>query len=228
MTPEKQAAWRALLAPVDPETAAHDEAWEDGAPKWMFHAFASTGAGVEPFFPESAAGRAAALRLRETFACADATPGFGYLIPRARPFGVELGEAAIAHTAMYLASMRALMPRAIADRELEADDPGLPLLSPDTIEVVDERRVLQEDDPGQAALYVLAAWYGRCCGAPDADDLREPLYGLACRYELANWIAAPLLDPRGRDHDPFAGWTWLWRHGRELVLEEGRALVAPR
>lgn len=228
MTPERQAAWRRLLAPVDPQTAAHDAVWEDKAPLWMFHAFAPTGAGVEPFFPASVQGQAAARRLRETFACADATPGFGYLIPRTRPLDRELREEAARQAATYLARMRDLVPRAVADHELEGDDPALALLSPGSITVVDERRELPQDDPGQQVLGILGTWYEGWSDTPETHDLREPLYGLACCYELAAWIRAPLLDPQGRDGDPFAGWVWLWRHRLDVVLEEGRALVALR
>jgi hypothetical protein len=172
MDPLRLASWRALLARVDPATAANDAAWQDGAPTWMFHAFRPKGAGVEVFFPEGPAGRD------------------------------------------HLARMKTLLPGAVGAGEVEGDDPGIAWLRPDDIVLGDSR----EPGPGDAEtlLFTLAAWHCAAPAAPDANDLREPLYGLACSYELAAWVLAPLLEPRC---DPFAPWCWLWRHGLALRFE---------
>lgn len=212
MDPERRARWRALLAPIDPKTAGHDAAWEHDPPTWMFHAFRPRGAGVEAFFPESDAGRAAARRLRRTFAAASAPTA--YLIPRPRSVR---HEALVQKTRAYLERMRCLLPLAMEASEVDADDPGIELLAPREIVIGEPSD--EHIDEGQELLYVLAAWYGGAFGDPDTHDLGEPLYGLACTYELANFVLAPLLDPGGKHGDPYAAWFWLWRNGHSLRFD---------
>ena len=216
MDPAVRARWRALLAPEDPETAGHDAVWEYDAPTWMFQAFRPTGAGAEAFFPGSDAGRAAAKRLLRVFAAAPSMT-HAYLIPPAPSVRREL---LVKKTRDYLARMRSLLPLAVAASETDADDPGIALLRPSDVVVGEPAK--EPTDEGRDLLYVLASWYGSARHGPKSRDLREPLYGLACSYELANFVLAPMLDPAGKHRDPFAAWFWLWRHGRSLWFDVQR------
>lgn len=213
MNPARRARWRALLATVDPATAGNDAAWEYDAPTWMFHAFRPTGAGVEAFFPEGQAGRTAVRRLRRVFAAVPALDR-AYLVPPRRRAS---REALVLKARTYLARMRSLLPLAIDASEVDADDPAIELLRP--TKVVIGKPPEEESDDGRDLLYVLAAWYGSLRRTPSGADLREPLYGLACSYELANFVLAPLLDPDGEHGDPFGAWFWIWRHGHSLRFD---------
>lgn len=113
--------------------------------------------------------------------------------------------------------MRSLVPLAIEASEVDADDPAVELLERTAV-VIGEPSPEKTDD-GRDLLYVLGAWHGRVHEDSHVHDLRGPLYGLACSYELANFVLAPLLDPTDEHGDPFRAWFWLWRNGHSLRLD---------
>ncbi len=225
--------WRRIVAEVDPEIG-EPALWEEEPPGYFLHAFRPNGRGIERLF-ESISDAAPALeRLERIFQVAGPETGHPYFIPnRARRDTRTDGEL-VALANDYFDRLAALARDALDPSD---DDDAFLLASARSISAM--RGLPPDRDPNdytslEGRVYeIVTEW-----AAPDhwlSIPLGEPLYMLACSYELRNWALWQLdSDEQRRSLDPFDPWFCIWSAGGSLHYGQGETgenhvlVVAPR
>lgn len=205
--------WRAVVAEIDPELA--DPArWEDEPPGHFLHAFRPDGRGIERLFDTFPEAAPVAARLARIFEIAGPETGHMYLIPRERRLKLTDGEL-VALTNDYLDRLSA---RAGDELDPSDGDDAFLLSSARDIEVWRGPPPLRDpNDDSSLGSRVTELVIDRA--SPDhplGAVLGEPLYMLACRYELRNWVLWPL---ELASDDPFEPWFHVWAAGAFLSYE---------
>ncbi|KAB2893925.1 MAG: SMI1/KNR4 family protein, partial [Kofleriaceae bacterium] len=205
--------WREIVSAKDPEAAKN---WDDEPSGFFLHAFRPDGEGLEPLFDGMPGGVEVLARLQQVFAVAgDDSGGQAYFIPVAPP--AATASALHAWATAYLRKL-AQIARHLGARGGEAIALTEDALA---IEVVvgpapDVDRV--NPPPMTSFVYELVTEFGGSLPRPSAhgEYLRDPLYYLACDYELTFYVLWPHIAAKSPIADPFAPYFELWRHGASL------------
>jgi hypothetical protein len=195
--------WKRIATELDPSLGAAP--WRTEVPPAFFHAFLPEGTRLPELFEEAPSLEPALARLQRIFARLAADP---------RDPGAD---AIVAASRAWLISAAS-----IADGLGKDLDRGVHefLLNPNVEVRASEPPAMSPRDlhPMQSTLYWIVTELGWSMTlSPEAKLLVEPLYQLACSYELAYWVLSPLA-PETRD-DPLAPAVALWEAGVSLRFE---------
>lgn len=207
-TPDIVERWREVTAKLDPETAAA-HLWKDGPVGHFLYAFRPDGARLPELFAEMPEMAPALERLRTLFHRAGPETGSMYLeVTRPRPMDDDAVRQCVRRwlsTAGSLAQSLAVPVDEDVARFLMSSEAAV-----EVIETGVTERNPRHVHPVESAIYEAVTEFGISmrfeCEA--ARLLVEPLYMLACSYELAFWVLSPLANET-RD-DPFAPAAALW------------------
>jgi cell wall assembly regulator SMI1 len=220
------ARWKQIVIARHPAQAAH---WGDDPFSHFLHDFRPDGAGLEPLFEGMPQGEAVLRRLRQVLAAGTEGQGDAYVVARKPPLGTAADIEALAreHLSKIADMCRALGPEGFGHhtpRDLHA------LLDPDRRVQVLVQPFAPTGERGanapgiQSLLYEIVTEFGSSAAQSlHADLLADPLYHLACSYELAYYILWPHLAEERNVLAPFDAYFELWRHGASLCFEDADA-----
>jgi hypothetical protein len=217
--------WRTIVAARDPEAAMN---WDDEPQDFFLHAFRPDGEGLEPLFEDMPGGAEVLARLLRVFAVAgDVSRGQAYFIPVGTP--TSTASALHGWATEYLRKLDQIA------RHMDARGPQALALIEGSLQVEIVVGPPPETDrvrPHEMISFTgeLVTEFGRSLPRPSrhGDYLLDPLYYLACDYELAYYVLWPHLAADAPVEDPFAPYFELWRHGAAINFggPAGRALVS--
>ena len=215
------ARWRSIVAARDPAAA---EGWDDEPFPHFLHAFRPDGVGLAPLLDGVPKGQEMLTRLLEVYAVAGAQDrGDAYFVVRTprRASVDQLRNWAQQYLRAMGAMARALMENGGGFAEGREVEVGLLLQEAHLVDVVPGPPPLESPaavSPMSTILYELTTEYaGGLRGlSVEGELLKDPLYYLACEYELAYYVLWPQLSESTPLHEPYSGWFELWRCGAEL------------
>ncbi len=208
--------WRTVL-----NRLAQEEAWkadDPEVPPFFLHSFRPSGEGLEDVFRGVAQGEEILERLMEVYRIAGEGDGMYFQV---RKPAVASRSQLVSLAEQHLARMTEIV------REYPAKG-WQDVLAP-LVERKIQVDVVQAQDPDKgrsedlnAALYEVTCDYVRRLEAAPSDALllRNALYYIACRYDLAHHVLWPLYRSATPVREPFQPSYQLWTLGAELWFEE--------
>lgn len=205
--------WRAIAADLDPAVSAGS--WKDEPHPYFLHAFRPDGARLPERFTGLPNTDEILRRLQIVFDRAGPDTGHMYFIV-SRPR--KLTDDEVRREVRSWLRNASQLVRELDD---EVDDGSLAFLENEdlalTIQTGDAPRPSPVAHPVVTSIYEsVCVFGGSLLRQPIRHLLKEPLYMLACSYELAYWV----LSPQSADgRDPLAPAAALWEAGIALQFE---------
>jgi hypothetical protein len=211
--------WKQIVGEIAPRTAAQ-HTWTNEPPEVMFHFFRPDGVRVDELFRDLDVGGGITERLMKIFEVSGPETGHMYFIP-SKP--IPLSDETVAVLAQeYIRNVAAL---ANADADNKGDEEISALAKGLPVDIrVGPRPDRSPDDvhPLESLVYEIVTDYG---GEPFSGQqlaylLGEPLYYIACSYQLRYWVLWPLADNDAKVIDPFEPYFKLWAAGVDLSFDD--------
>jgi hypothetical protein len=205
--------WRAIAVDLEPATG-DTRYWKDEAHPYFLHAFRPDGARLPELFAGLPNTEEVLRRLQVVFHRAGPETGHAcFIVSRPRPLTDDEVRREVRSWLRNASQLLRELDDFVDGSLASFDDENLPL----TIRTGDAPSQSPRIPPVVTAIHEAVCGFGATLPPhPIRRLLKEPLYGLACSYELAYWVLSPLSEG-GRD--PLAPAAMLWEAGITLRFE---------